>query len=260
MAGDVQIFDHAERIQTYPAPTVTVSGDVMANGAFPVGFDLWTIRADLQAGAQIAWKQNHGDEALYVLSGELRWGDEVCGPGAVVIVDSGVATQVQVIERADVLHCGTWATEPPSTGLRGPVVAQGHGVAVVGAAGIQQESHTRDDGSELTNTMFADPFRPTCRLDLFRVSGSGAAVFGSHSHSEDELIHVTQGTLQVGRDAVTAGMTIAVRGGRRYGFRTPGPYEFINYRADISTIVKGNEKVPKYERAGRLVLARLDAG
>jgi hypothetical protein len=40
-------------------------------------------------------------------------------------------------------------------------------------------------------------------------------------------------------------MSVAIPAGRRYGFRTPGPYRFINYRRDASTFTgaPGSEPV-----------------
>jgi hypothetical protein len=64
------------------------------------------------------------------------------------------------------------------------------------------------------------------------------------------MIYVTEGTLRVGPDEVHAGMSIAIRGGRRYGFRTTGPHEFINYRADLATLLMGTDKVPRTELSG----------
>ena len=49
-------------------------------------------------------------------------------------------------------------------------------------------------------------------------------VVGSHLHSEDEIIHVLSGALQVGPRKVSAGMSIAIPGQQRYGFRTDGAF------------------------------------
>jgi hypothetical protein len=133
------------------------------------------------------------------------------------------------------------------------VNSQHHGVAVIPPDGVQTTHGIDDHGAEVYATLLADPRRPTCRLDLFRVKGLAETVTGSHSHTEDELIHVTEGALQVGRHTVCAGMTIAVRNGRRYGFRTRGPFEFINYRSDISNVIMGTQKQPSAELAGRFL-------
>src|SRR5262249_3700579 len=61
----------------------------------------------------------------------------------------------------------------------------------------------------------------------------------SHSHSEDEIIHMLDGTLHVGPVLVPAGASIAVPAHRRYGFRSPGGYRFLNYRAAVSTMTSG---------------------
>ena len=249
MTDDVQIFSHDERSREYPAPYTTVAGNVMASGAFPTDFNLWQVQAEVEPDAELEWAPEHGDEALYVLSGAIRLGEEICGPGSSVVIDSHVAARVHVVEPGSILHCGTWAKEPPRSGPRGPVVREGHGVAVIPSNGVH-ESHYHRDGIETIGTVLSDPRRPTCRLDLFRVATNGAANVGSHSHSEDEMIYVTEGTLRVGPDAVHAGMSIAIRGGRRYGFRTTGAHEFINYRADLATLLMGTDKVPRTELSG----------
>jgi uncharacterized cupin superfamily protein len=59
----------------------------------------------------------------------------------------------------------------------------------------------------------------------------------SHLHSEDEIIHVLEGELRVGTLTVPAGTSIAVPANLRYSFRTSQPFRFLNYRADVSTIL-----------------------
>ena len=58
---------------------------------------------------------------------------------------------------------------------------------------------------------------------------------GSHTHSEDEIIHVLDGSLQVGALRVEAGMSIAVPKDVRYGLRGDGSFRFLNYRRDVAT-------------------------
>jgi hypothetical protein len=57
----------------------------------------------------------------------------------------------------------------------------------------------------------------------------------SHVHSQDELIHVLWGELQVGAVSAPAGTTLAIPAGHRYGFRSTGAYGFLNHRRDAST-------------------------
>src|SRR5438874_552137 len=74
-----------------------------------------------------------------------------------------------------------------------------------------------------------------CRITFFKVSAPDARTAASHVHSEDEIIHVLSGELRVGPNVVAAGTSVAIPGNYRYGFRTPGPFSFLNYRRDAST-------------------------
>lgn len=86
---------------------------------------------------------------------------------------------------------------------------------------------------------YADSLCPTCRINLFHVDRGGPSVSKSHFHSQDEIIHVLTGEIQVGRDAVSAGMSIAIPANVRYGFRAKDPFTFLNYRRDASYVTYG---------------------
>jgi len=75
-----------------------------------------------------------------------------------------------------------------------------------------------------------------------------------HSHSEDEIIHVTSGELRLGRSAVGPGMSVAIPAGYRHGLRTPGSLSYLNYRRDASTYtgMPGTEPIMEgYETSRR---------
>ncbi len=79
----------------------------------------------------------------------------------------------------------------------------------------------------------ADSTCPTCRVTLLWNHAAEPRTTASHTHSADEIIHVTKGEIQAGRLNVKAGMAVAVAAGVRYGFRSSG-YEFVNYRQNAS--------------------------
>src|SRR5689334_20647806 len=106
VSQDVQIFDHAEKSAAYPAPHCSVDGQVMASAAFPDGFDLWNVSAQFGAGATISWSDDHGDEALYIISGRVRHGDEECGASQTILIDSHVVTQIHILEPTELVHSG----------------------------------------------------------------------------------------------------------------------------------------------------------
>jgi hypothetical protein len=103
-------------------------------------------------------------------------------------------------------------------------------------------------GADATSVYFADGTCPTCRITLFLYDGSvfvDGSTGASHSHSEDEIMHVLDGELHAGPLTATAGTSIAVPRNVRYSFRTSGPFCYLAYRADVSTEVvqPGSEPV-----------------
>jgi len=145
-----------------------------------------------------------------------------------VIVEAGASGTIRAIADSKLVHVGS-TTHPSVTEGTG---ATAPGMHVVDSAGGR---HVRFDGHPIENNYFADSTCPSCQIVLFTVSCDEAHTAASHLHSEDEIIHVIEGELQVGPQTVKAGMSVAIPAGRRYGFRTPGAYKFINYRRDAST-------------------------
>jgi quercetin dioxygenase-like cupin family protein len=181
------------------------------------------VSAELRAGASLNWDGAHGDEALYILEGTIEAAGTECGADGSIVIEAGAPGTVRAVTDTKLLHVGS-TTEP--------AVSDGAGMHVVDAAGGR---HVRFEGHPIENVYFADSTCPTCQVVLFTVSCDEAHTAASHLHSEDEIIHVLDGELQVGPQTVKAGMSVAIPAGRRYGFRTPGAYKFINYRNDAST-------------------------
>jgi quercetin dioxygenase-like cupin family protein len=227
----------------YSVSTCTSTGMAHSSRFAPADFSLWLVIARLEAGATVDWDGSHGDEAIYVLDGTLRVAGDTCSAGGAVIVESGVTASVQAETPAEIIHVGPTAAAPPTAGLLGPPDPDGHGVHVIPAGDANVI-----DFSAFAQVSFADGTCPTCRMALFRVDGADEPyVVGSHLHSEDEIIHVLSGALQVGPRRVAAGMSIAIPGGVRYGFRTDRAFSFLNYRADVSTVVTTPGSEPHVE-------------
>jgi uncharacterized cupin superfamily protein len=232
----------------YAAPACTTTGVIRSALFAPSGFSLWLVVARLEAGSSIRWEHAHGDEGVYVLEGVVRLADYVCESGGALIVESGVAAALRVERPTELLHVGPVLGAPRVGGLLGAAEPEGHRVHVIGNA----DADTMDFGA-FAQVSFADSTCPTCRITLFRVDGTDAPyVVGSHLHSEDEIIHVLSGVLQVGPRRVEAGMSIAISGGERYGFRTNGAFSFLNYRADVSTVVTTPGSEPRLETVDAL--------
>ncbi len=183
-------------------------------------------------GTSLAWSQEHGEEALFVLAGEVSVGAVACKTKGSVIVESDAVGSLIAVTESKLLHLGRTPGATPPVGLYGPPAAGMHTMHVLDSNGMRTTNPA--PGFEMTH--YADAGCATCRVDFFRVRGDGPTKAPSHSHSMDEMITVTEGTLRVGPLSVPAGSTIAVPGNRRYGFRTTGAYEFVNYRPDVSFI------------------------
>jgi quercetin dioxygenase-like cupin family protein len=232
----------------YAAPTCFSTGNALSARFAPSGFSLWLVAARLEAGATLRWPGAHGDEGIYVVDGALTVDGNTCGGGGALIVEAGVDTEIRVETATELVHVGPAAAAPPSGGLLGAADPAGHGVHVIPAG----DANAIEFGA-FSQVSFADSTCPTCRIALFRVDGTDEPyVVGSHLHSEDEIIHVLSGALQVGPRTVAAGMSIAIPGGQRYGFRTNSTFSFLNYRADVSTVVTTPGSEPHIETVDAL--------
>ncbi|HEX4082919.1 MAG TPA: hypothetical protein VHX40_08150 [Acidimicrobiales bacterium] len=230
----LQVKDVVTELENgYLAPSCEAEGPVRSALFHPDGYSLWELEAELAAGSALRWGADHADEAVFVLDGELALDGTACDPKTAVIIEAGVPATVRAVSDARILHFGPTEAEAPIDGLLGPALGVGHQVHVVDADDAPQVGSGDGPGA----VYYADSSCPTCRIALFEVHCGTPHVVSSHTHSEDEIIRVMTGELRVGRVTVTAGMSIAVPGELRYGFRTPGPYSFLNYRRDASLYV-----------------------
>ncbi len=215
----------------YLAPTCRATGTLASARFHPAGYSLWQVSAELGAGAELRWEGTHGDEALYVLEGTVEAAGQLCGPDGAVVVEADAAATVRAVTDTRLLHVGSISRPRPRT----TADAGSPGTPGVHVVDVASGRHVRFEGHPIENVYFADSTCPSCQIVLFSVSCDEAHVAASHLHSEDEIIHVVDGELQVGPQTLRAGMSVAIPAGRRYGFRTPGAYKFINYRRDAST-------------------------
>lgn len=227
----------AHLLEPYEAPFCTRRGEGRSAGFFPEGYSLWRIVGALGAGAELEWGSEHGDEGLYILKGQLEIGGTVVTAGSAVIIEAGVAATVRALDDTSVVHMGPSSLHAPTEGPLGPAADSGRGVHLIGA---DRAAHRSSPGYP-EMTYFTDGSCRTCRIAFFMADFTGGEGYQgkSHMHSEDEIIHVLRGVLQVGPLRVEPGMSIAVPKNRRYRFRTDGPFCFINYRANAATMVRG---------------------
>jgi quercetin dioxygenase-like cupin family protein len=201
------------------------------------------LRAELDDGGTIEWPATHGDEAVYVLEGALEVDGRVTPTKGAAIVEANVATRARAIGPTRIVHMGPRDPAPPVDGLNGPPAPEGHGVHVVGPRGTYANTTATADSH-----YFADSTCPTCRITLLSVGRSFRYLSAPHSHSEDELIHVVAGGIDVGRRRLGPGDTIAIAADTRYGFRgADDGFVFVNYRRDASEQMQGLAAAPRME-------------
>jgi hypothetical protein len=241
------IIDEAtvEPSSTYPAPFATVEGEVVARRVSPDTYATWLVSAELADGATISWPAVHGDEGVYVVSGTLDVDGRVCPADGCVIVESGVVATARAVGPTRVVHVGPNDPTPPSDGLYGPPEPAGHTVHVVGPGGwfaSGQREH-------VVARWFADSTCPTCRVSFFHVARADAfAKDLPHTHTQDEIIYVLDGSIIVGRHEYGPGHAVCIPANVRYSVTTGGSgMSFLNYRPDVSTQAYGKVKPPELE-------------
>lgn len=215
--------------QPFAAPHCRAEGAARVRAASPGGRSIWLNLAELEAGAHLRWDPGHGDEGLYVESGELSVGGRSCGAGGALVIEAGAAPEVEVRARARVVHVGARDGGDASGGTSRdrPSVPKVH---VVGPRGVFE---ALEPGRE--TRFFADATCPTCSLWLLHTARTIAYESPVHTHSQDELVHVLRGEIRIGDLAAGPGETIFVAAFQPYRFRAgPEGFAFLNYRSAAS--------------------------
>ena len=209
----------------YPVPGWTLSGRCRATVADPVSLPLWLCRARLSPGATLSVGRDHGDQALYVVSGALRAAGRECAAGGAVILESGAGATIEITSEAELVHVGSTgpAPEPASAPL----------VHVVGPRGWFHSGQREN----VDATWFADGTCSSCRIAFFSVGRQAApAKRGpAHRHSQPEIIHVLDGKVWLGARDLGPGSSLCIGADVRYtlSFDEAGA-RFLNYRPDKS--------------------------
>jgi hypothetical protein len=229
---NAQVIDHgrAPESSVYPAPHCWVEGRVRARFGRPEGFRQWILTGRLERGTTMEWGPEHGDEALYLIEGELGVGDGVCHEGGAVIVESGMRPVVTARSDSRVVHVGADPFTPDDPRPHGLPTGPGQGVHLVEPVGLDAVGSDVADPSILS--FFANGRCPSCRLMLYRVSGEGNT--SSHLHTQPQLQHVLWGEFKVGSFTLRQGSTFAVPAGYRYAYRASGPWQLLVHRPDLS--------------------------
>jgi quercetin dioxygenase-like cupin family protein len=206
----------------------------------PPGFALQMVRATLARGAELHWSSHAGDEVLYVASGSVSAGDELCPTGGVLLVDEGTQLHVRAESETVLLHFGRQDT----LGRAAPGAGRTR-VRMVGPAGIYATSDAARD------TRFYAESDEDFSATFFYTGRTGPYRSLPHSHSQDEIIYVAAGSITLGARQVPAGSAVAVPGDRRYGFRgDDAGFALLNYRRGPSHF-SGSDGVAPFLEGGR---------
>jgi hypothetical protein len=209
-------------------PSHELSGEVEVRAVGPAASVLWLRRLALGDGAAVTWASDHGEEALYVVSGVVDVGGRDAPAGGALVVEGAARARAVAVGPTEVVHVGR----------RDGGGGDGTEVHVIGPGG----THVLEEPGRLTR-FFADSRCPTCSVTLFLTGRDGAYESAPHSHSADELIHVLDGELHLGRTVLGPSSTLGVEADRRYGFRSPG-FRFLNYRPGPSWLTRARRAGP----------------
>jgi mannose-6-phosphate isomerase-like protein (cupin superfamily) len=243
---------HFVEPEGYDLPARDVPGAVASPGVTsrlvsPPGFPLWLLRRRLPVGAHLTWSGDGGDEAVYVVRGALDVDGRVCPAGGCVVVEAGATPTVTASADAELVHVGHRAPDGDDSGsgaTHGVAGTADHASAVVHVVGPGGTFARVEPGR--TSRYYADSTCPGCDITVLLTGRDEPYVSAAHSHSSDELIHVLEGELVVGRTVLGPGSTVAVAAGRRYGFRSDG-FRFLNYRPGPSEMTTRRDAPPRQE-------------
>ena len=105
---DYQVIDPATlpELDLYQAPFCTATGGVRSRFKAPEGFGQFVVYATLDAGAEVAWAQDHGDEGVFVLDGEVEGDGQIVPKKGAIVVEAGATAHLRASEASQLLHLG----------------------------------------------------------------------------------------------------------------------------------------------------------
>ena len=217
---------------THAAPRDT-TGVVRSRRVSTDDTSVWMVVSELADGAAIRWDGPHGDDGVYVVSGALDVDGHECPADGAVIVESGAACTARAVGPTVVIHCGAYADAPPADGQYGPPEPAGHGVHVVGPGGWFSSGNRE----RVAVRWFADSTCPTCRIALFHVwRAEGGVRDRSHTHTQDELIYVLDGSVLVAGEEYGPDTCLSIPALTRYSLTSGADgFAILNFRRDVST-------------------------
>lgn len=183
----------------------------------------------LKPGERLAIGPIASDCAAYVWQGAVMAGDVELAAGSSAIVGRGTTLELTGTggEEALVL-CFAGSADKDGTGTVRllPAARVPRMAAEPGASGVSGGLHADSDWPGSAVWLHENHFPGGMELTPEQ------AARGIHSHSEDEIIFVTAGTMRLGNRLVGPGTAIAIAADTLYSF-TAGPdgLSFVNFRA-----------------------------
>lgn len=209
--------------EAFSAPHCRLVGPGRGRAASPPGASIGFCALELDAGSSLRWDAGHGDEALYVESGELEVDGRRCPGGGAIVIEAGAAAAVVARSASRVLQMGAREGAAAQAQLPQSGAPEIH---VVGPRGTFEAIEPGRD-----TRFFADATCPRCSLWLLFTARTFGYESPVHSHSQDELVYVLRGEVRVGSLTAGPGSSIFVAADQPYQFRSgPEGFAFLNYR------------------------------
>jgi len=182
----------------------------------------------LKDGVVLRLEPTSGDCTGFVWKGALRAGQTALAAGSSLIVERGAVLEVAGCGNETLLL--TFTAKPSADELR-----RGGHVHLLPVESVPRYGDGRVGGG-----LHADAMCATCSVWLHENRLAAPAQLpsyveraaGVHSHTEDEVIFVTDGQIRLGNRLYGPGVAIAIPADTLYGF-IPGPdgLKFVNFRA-----------------------------
>lgn len=182
----------------------------------------------LAPGASLRIAGAPSDRVVYVWKGAVEAKGATLDAGSNIVAEHGAALTVTAGAKGATLVDFVTSTRPADAGTGGHV-------HLLPANRVPRIEKTAD--LEIGSALFADSRCPTCRVWLHETEMRNIDdPVDVHSHSEDELIFVTGGSIRLGNAIHGSGTALFVAADTNYGFSTgPDGLTFINFRPSSPT-------------------------
>jgi hypothetical protein len=188
----------------------------------------------LGRGAALRVGPKDTDCVVYVWRGGVEAGGRPLAAASSLIVERGAVIEITGMDEASVLL--TFSAAQPSAEVR----PGGH-VHLLPAERVPRAALAGTAGA--SGGLHADAACPSCRVWLHENTlapiADDNAEKGVHSHSEDEIIFVTDGQMRLGTRLYGPGTAVAIPAETLYSFGVgPDGLSFVNFRAGLPKEIK----------------------